>query len=105
MECMLACFNDTTINQAANLIPTIVKEFEKSVAQPSQVLSVVEGLAAACLLLKLASAKVAKEASFNSLWSTVFDMDKQIFLSEKIIFSMPDNGMYSYYNNINVFKN
>lgn len=93
-ECMLACFNDSTIYHISSLIPIITKEFEKSITQPTQIPVVMEGLAAACLLLKIASSQVEKENSFNNLWSTVCDMDKQLFVSEKFISSASDNGKY-----------
>lgn len=89
---MLHSFDKKTLPQVVSIMPVVVKEFEKCIVQPTQIPAVTEGLAAACLLLKFASLQLEKESSFNSLWNTIFDMEKQIFISEKFITTASDNG-------------
>lgn len=92
IECMLNCFNVSNIGQVDCLIPIITKEFDKCISQPTQIQSVTEGLAAACFMLKCVSLQKEKDKSLNNVWTVVFDMDKQIFVSEKFISGATDNG-------------
>lgn len=92
IECMLRCFNDTNISQVDCLIPTISKEFDKCICQPTQIPAITEALAAAFLMMKFVSLQSEKEKSLNNVWTVLFDMDKQVFVSEKFISSASDNG-------------
>ena len=53
-----------------------------------------EALAAACLLLKLASTDGVAEGQFSALWPHVLDMDKQLFLNDKFLAVASDSGWY-----------
>lgn len=91
---MMTCFQGSTITQASPLIPTLLKSIDRAVAQPTQPPIVMEGLCAACLLLRIASAQNDKENNMNNLWNAVFDMDKQLFVSEKFLSGATEDGMY-----------
>jgi hypothetical protein len=93
IKCMLSCFNSKTIAQGSVLIPVLLKAVDRAAAQPSQCLSVTEGLCATCLLLKLVSVVGEKENNFQILWSALLDMDKQIFVSEKFLSITGDDGL------------
>lgn len=90
---MLACFSTNTIAQASTLAPLLLKSVEKAASQPTQALSVMEGLCAACILIKLISKIGDKDNSFQSLWNILLDMDKQIFVSEKFLSITNDDGL------------
>lgn len=90
---MLNCFKNTSIAQAAVLIPVLLKEVDRAVAQPTQSLSVIEGLCATCMLLKLVPVVGEKEINQQNLWNFVLDMDKQIFVSEKFLSISGDDGL------------
>ena len=55
IRCMSASLHGESLTQGAELIPTLLKSVEKAVTQPTQTAIVAEGLAAATLLLRLAS--------------------------------------------------
>ena len=93
IKCMLNSFNSNTIHQASVLVPVLLKAVERAVAQPSQCLSVTEGLCATCMLLQLISVVGEKENNFQNLWNVVLDMDKQIFVSEKFLSLTGDDGL------------
>ncbi|XP_065343673.1 stalled ribosome sensor GCN1 isoform X1 [Cloeon dipterum] len=85
IECMLVCFHGNTLGQAEELIGSLLKRVEKAAAQPTQPAVVTEGLAAACLVLKLAAADACLDSKLNSFWPLVYDMERQVFLSEKFL--------------------
>lgn len=85
VECMICCFNHNTLGQAETLIPTLLKKVEKAAAQPTQLPSVVEGLAASCLLIKVALLGDSSDPKLGSFWQVVLDMEHQIFLSDKFL--------------------
>ncbi|XP_039292554.1 eIF-2-alpha kinase activator GCN1 [Nilaparvata lugens] len=84
IECMSACLHGNTLSQGVELVPLLIKSVEKAVSQPTQVLSVTEGLTAACLLLKLATVENS-DSKMNGLWNLITNSEKQIFVSEKFI--------------------
>lgn len=90
---MLTTFSPTTISQASVLIPILLKSVEKAVSQPTQPLSVSEGLCASLLLIRLSGAKLEKENGLSNMWNSVIDMDKQIFVSEKFLQTTSENSM------------
>lgn len=90
---MLNCFNNISIAQGSVLIPVLLKAVDRAVAQPTQSLSVTEGLCASCMLLKLISVVGEKDISQQNLWSPILDMDKQIFVSEKFLSISGDDGL------------
>lgn len=91
---MLSCFNQSTISQASVLVPILTKSIEKAVAQPTQIPVVTEGLCAACMLLKIFSNDGDKANNLQNTLHVIFDMDKQVFLSEKFLSMTTDDGMY-----------
>ncbi|RZC38970.1 translational activator GCN1-like, partial [Asbolus verrucosus] len=93
IKCMLVCFNTNSIEQGSSLVPVLLKAVDRAVAQPTQCLSVTEGLCATCMLLKLVSVVGEKENNFQNLWNALLDMDKQIFVSEKFLSITGDDGL------------
>ncbi|KAK4875808.1 hypothetical protein RN001_012230 [Aquatica leii] len=85
IQCMLVCFNSKLTSQASVLVPTLQKSLERGISQPTQASSVTEGLCAALLLIKIAESGEDKENKYSNLWTTLFDMEKQIFVSEKFL--------------------
>lgn len=92
IQCMLACFQSNTIAQAVPLVPTLQKSIERAISQPTQAVVVTEGLCAAYLLLKISAVQSDKENTFLNLSSVLFDMDKQVFVSEKYLSTATDDG-------------
>jgi len=89
VECMMVCFNGNTLGQAGALVPLLAKKVEKAASQPTQPAVVTEGLAASCLLLKLALADASLDAKLASFWQVVLDMEHHVFLSEKFLSQCP----------------
>lgn len=93
IQAMLACFNPTTIAQANVLTPILLKSVEKAVAQSTQAPIVTEGLCAAYMLLKILTGEGEKANNLQSFWNSLFDMEKQVFLSEKFLSVASDDGL------------
>jgi len=91
---MLTTFKSSNISQASSLVPTLLKSVEKAVSQSNQPLSVSEGLCAALLLIKISGSKSDKENGLSSMWASVLDMDKQIFISEKFLQAANETSKY-----------
>lgn len=94
---MLTTFKSTNISQALSLVPSLLKSVEKAVSQSNQPLSVSEGLCAALLLIKVSGSKSEKENGLSSMWASVLDMDKQIFVSEKFLQAANETSKYNVY--------
>lgn len=92
IQCMLATFNQNTISQASALTSLLMKSVDKAVAQPTQPAVVTEGLCAACMLLKLKAGEGEKPNNLNNFLNVLFDMDKQVFVSEKFLSVATDDG-------------
>ncbi|KAK7871251.1 hypothetical protein R5R35_007540 [Gryllus longicercus] len=92
--CMSACLHGNTLVQGLELVPLLLRTVEKAASQPTQVPVVTEGLAAACLLLRLASADVGADHKLGNLWNIVLDMDKQLFVSDKFLTLASDNALF-----------
>lgn len=92
IQCMLSTFNGKTIVKASALAPIFVKSIEKAVSQPTVSLSVTEGICAAVFLLKLINVEKEKESSFQVLWTALFDMNKQVFVSENFLSSCEEES-------------
>ncbi|XP_025837277.1 eIF-2-alpha kinase activator GCN1 [Agrilus planipennis] len=93
IQCMSVCFNGNTIPQATVLIPTLLKSIEKAIAQPSQYPIVIEGLSATCLFLRIVTAQGSNENAYQNIWNVIFDMDKQLFVSEKFLSAATNEGL------------
>lgn len=91
---MLSTFNQNTIHQASVLTLLLTKSVDKAVAQPTQPAMVTEGLCAACMLLKLLAGDGEKPNNLHNFLNVLFDMDKQIFVSEKFLSVASDEGNY-----------
>ncbi|XP_030761834.1 eIF-2-alpha kinase activator GCN1 isoform X2 [Sitophilus oryzae] len=91
IQCMLSTFSSNSISQVVLLTSILTKSVEKAVSQPTQPLSVNEGLCAALLLIKLNGSKLEKENGLSNVWNAVLDMDKQIFVSEKFLQAANEN--------------
>lgn len=92
LQCMINVFNENNVKQALDLVAIFLKSLDKAVTQPTQVLSVTEGLNAVLLLIKLSEHGYDKENNFQNIWSVVFDMEKQIFVSDKFLISSTDES-------------
>lgn len=89
---MLVCFNRNVIAQALIFVPILLKSVEKAAAQPAQTAVVTEGLCATCFLLRIASYEGDKENKLQNLWNIILDMNKQLFVSEKFLSVVSDEG-------------
>ncbi|KAG8223949.1 hypothetical protein J437_LFUL003757 [Ladona fulva] len=85
INCMAVSFSGNTLYQGVEFVPQLLKVVEKGLSQSTQVSIVTEALAAACLLLKIATADVGVQSKIGSLLTIVLDMDKQLFVSEKFL--------------------
>ncbi|KAF7282220.1 hypothetical protein GWI33_003020 [Rhynchophorus ferrugineus] len=85
IQCMLSTFSSNSLPQAVPLTAILQKSVEKAILQPTQPLSVSEGLCAALLLIKLSLANLKKENELGNMWNAIADMEKQIFVSEKFL--------------------
>lgn len=94
-QCMSACFHGSTMQLASQLVGVLQKSVDRAIAQPTQPAVVTEGLCAACFLVKLASTQGNKESCVQNICSVLFDMDKQLFVSEKFLAAASDDGKYS----------
>lgn len=94
IQCMLACFNPNTVASAAVLIPLLLKAVDRAVAQPAQIPLVTEGLSASCMILKFVSSQGEKVANLQNFWNVLFDMEKQVFLSEKFLSLATEDGIF-----------
>lgn len=92
IQCMLLTFNQSTISQASVLTSILMKSVDKAVAQPTQSAVVTEGLCAACMLLKIRSGEGEKPNNLNNFLNVLFDMDKQVFVSEKFLSVATEDG-------------
>lgn len=92
---MSACFHGSTMQLASQLVGVLQKSVDRAIAQPTQPAVVTEGLCAACFLVKLASTQGNKESCVQNICSVLFDMDKQLFVSEKFLAAASDDGKYS----------
>lgn len=93
IQCMLSCFSQSTVSQANILIPILLKFVDKAAAQPAQIITVTEGLCAARMLLKILKVEGEKANNLQNFWNTIFDMEKQVFLSEKFLSLATDDGI------------
>lgn len=85
IQCMLASFQESSIGQAAPLVPILLKTIEKAVSQPLLAAAVTEGLYAANMVLKVLASQGEKENNLQVLWNAVSDVEKQLFISDKFL--------------------
>ncbi|KAK5645448.1 hypothetical protein RI129_006748 [Pyrocoelia pectoralis] len=93
IQCMLACFHSNTISQANVLTSILQKSVDRAIAQPSQALGVTEGLCATYFLLKIMESQGDQDSKLSNVCSVLFDMDKQLFVSEKFLMTATDDAL------------
>lgn len=82
LQWFLNCLQQATLPAAVNFTDQLVRIIEKASQNVLQTPLVCEGLAAACIIL---STTVVKHDALQSFWNIVFDMNKEIFVSEKFV--------------------
>lgn len=98
IKCMLSTFNRKTISQSSTLAPLLLKSVEKAISQPTVSSTVAEGIYAALFLLKLLYVEKEKESSFQTLWNSLLDMNKQVFYSEHFLNSCEQERKFNSHN-------
>ncbi|XP_031350613.1 eIF-2-alpha kinase activator GCN1-like [Photinus pyralis] len=93
IQCMLACFHSNTISQAEVLVGVLQKSVDRAISQPTLALGVTEGLCATYFLLKIMESQGDRESKLSSVCSILFDMDKQLFVSEKFLATASDDAL------------
>lgn len=86
LQWLLACLEQAKFPAGVDLSDALVKTVEKASQNAAQIPLVSEAICSACLVLKTGDEKAAKLQNF---WNIVFDMNKQLFVSEKFITSAP----------------
>lgn len=99
IQCMLSTFTKKTIVQASSLVPILLKSIEKAVSQPNVPVSIAEGICVAIFLLKLLNVEKEKEQTFQVMWNALFDMNKQLFVSENFLNSCEEESKFNCYFN------
>nr|XP_018901965.1 PREDICTED: eIF-2-alpha kinase activator GCN1 [Bemisia tabaci] len=96
IECLGVCYQGETLGLGLTLVPQLMKSVEKAAAQSSQVMVVSEGISAAWFLAKLSQIdEINSKSKYDPLWNSVLDMDKQIFVSDKITTQISDETLIS----------
>ncbi|GAB6030116.1 hypothetical protein CHUAL_005795 [Chamberlinius hualienensis] len=92
-SCMLATFKGDALCQGEAVIPVTLKAVERAYAQPSQMAVVTEGLSATLLLLRLRAQNPQLESKLATVWNVLFDMEKQVFITEKFLTSASEDAL------------
>lgn len=87
LQWLLACMENAKMPQNADLAPALAKTVEKAGQNPTQIPLVAEAVCAACILMKTDNAAV------DAQWNVVFDMSRQLFVSEKFIAAAPSDTL------------
>lgn len=96
LQWLLACMENATMeNASADLAPALAKIVEKATQNPTQIPLVAEAVCAACILMKSAANIIGGETDPNvaQQWNVVFDMGRQLFVSEKFIAAAPIDSL------------
>ncbi|KAJ1530782.1 hypothetical protein ONE63_005633 [Megalurothrips usitatus] len=93
-QCISSCFTSSTAHLGADVVPILLKAIEKGASQPTQVPTVSEALAAACVLLKLWNSEgTVSETQLTSALPAIIDSEKQLFVSEKFLSVASDEAL------------
>uniref|UniRef100_A0A1S4L777 TOG domain-containing protein n=1 Tax=Ixodes scapularis TaxID=6945 RepID=A0A1S4L777_IXOSC len=85
LQCMLSAFHGVPGPGVEPLVGLLLKAVERALSQPSQPSPVCEGLAAACLLLRLQASSPALENKVKATVSQLLDPQKQPFFADKFL--------------------
>lgn len=86
IQWLLACLDQSTFPTGINMSDALVKTVEKASQNATQIPLVAEAICSACIVLKTDEYNPNKLTNF---WNIMFDMSKQLFVSEKFILSAP----------------
>uniref|UniRef100_A0A7G3AWK1 Putative translational activator gcn1 n=1 Tax=Lutzomyia longipalpis TaxID=7200 RepID=A0A7G3AWK1_LUTLO len=90
LDWLLACLQGGTLKNGGELIPFLLKTVEKAAQNPTQIPAVTEGLCASCIILLLESRLDEEQsAKLSTFWGIILDLNKQVFITEKFIASVP----------------
>ncbi|XP_059612340.1 stalled ribosome sensor GCN1 [Phlebotomus argentipes] len=94
MDWLLACLQGGTLTNGKDLVPFLLKTVEKAAQNPTQIPTVTEGLCASCLILLLEE-QLDDEAlaKLSVFWSIILDLNKQVFVAERFISSVPGDTL------------
>jgi hypothetical protein len=92
LQWFLNCLQHATLPSSVNFTDQLLKMIEKAAQNVLQTPVVSEGLAAACIILSTTS---VKQDTLQSFWNIVFDMNKEIFVSEKFVGSVSSESLCS----------
>lgn len=82
LQWFLNCLQHASLPSTVNFSDQLQKMIEKAAQNVLQTPVVSEGLAAACIIL---STTKVKHDNLQSFWNIVLDMNKEIFVSEKLV--------------------
>ncbi|KAG0431538.1 hypothetical protein HPB47_021683 [Ixodes persulcatus] len=85
LQCMLSAFHGVPGPGVEPLVGLLLKAVERALSQPSQPSPVCEGLAAACLLLRLQATSPALENKVKATVNQLLDPQKQPFFADKFL--------------------
>ncbi|XP_037948421.1 eIF-2-alpha kinase activator GCN1 [Teleopsis dalmanni] len=87
LQWLLASLHNSSLHNNAKFTPLLLQIFEKAIQNTNQVLITCEAMCAACTILL--TEKQNGDTSLNNFWSTILDLNKQIFFSERFLYSAP----------------
>ncbi|GAB0090658.1 Translational activator Gcn1 [Sergentomyia squamirostris] len=92
LDWLLACLQRSTVKKGDELIPSLLKTVEKAAQNPTQIPTVTEGLCASCVILLLENQLNSDTAAkLSPFWNVILDLNKQVFVSERFISTIPGN--------------
>lgn len=92
LQWFLNCLQNATLPSSINFTEPLMKLIEKAAQNVHQIPVVTEGLAAACIVLYTTTTKCD---SLQSFWNIVFDMNKEIFISERFVTNINSESLCS----------
>ncbi|XP_011194571.1 eIF-2-alpha kinase activator GCN1 [Zeugodacus cucurbitae] len=87
LQWFLAGLNNANLRHDLNITSILIKIVEKGLQSPLQISLVCESVCAACIIIQTNT--ISSDPILGSFWSTMFDMNKQIFFSERFMLAAP----------------
>ncbi|XP_053962827.1 eIF-2-alpha kinase activator GCN1 isoform X1 [Anastrepha ludens] len=87
LQWLLAALQNAKLHEEINFTPFLITLVEKGLQNPSQIPLVCEALCAACVILQ--TERSLNNIILSNFWSVIFDMNKQIFFSERFMVAAP----------------
>lgn len=91
LQWLLACLENATMPNGVDLSQSLIKTVEKAAQSPTQIPLVAEAVCATCILLKTETAE--PQPKLQSFWNIILDMNKQVFVAEKFLSSVPSDTL------------